>query len=85
MDITVKRANVLLTVPEDQKSEYLAKGFDVVDDRGRVVEHTTPSDVNTLKRAYIDHLKEIEKMKKEISELKSQLKAAKKKKNKLVD
>ena len=31
MDITVRRANVLLTIPEDQKSEYLAKGFDVID------------------------------------------------------
>ena len=77
--IKVRRANVLLRVPEEQKSEYLAKGFDILDDNGNVVEHTTPSDVGTLKTAYTNHVKEIEMLKAENKKLKSDLRMAKKK------
>ena len=77
--IKVRRANVLLRVPEEQKGEYLAKGFDILDDNGNVVEYTTPSDVGTLKTAYVNHIKEIDKLKSEIKKLKSDLRATKKK------
>lgn len=66
--ITVRRANVLLDVPEEQKYEYLAKGFDVVASDGTVIEHTVPSDVNVLKKAYTDHISEIAKLKAKLAE-----------------
>ena len=39
--IIVKRANVLLDVPAEQKDEYLAKGFDVIDKNGKVLAYAT--------------------------------------------
>ena len=69
--ITVRRANVILDIPEYQKNEYLAKGFDVIDSQGRVIEYTTPSDINTLKTCYIQHVKEIAELKRQIAELKN--------------
>lgn len=77
--IKVRRANVVLVVPEEQRKEYLAKGFDVIDSVGKIVEYTIPSDVNTLKTAYTNHVKEIEMLKAENKKLKSELRAAKKK------
>lgn len=77
--IKVRRANVILQVPEEQRKEYLAKGFDVVDENNNVVEYTVPSDLNTLKTAYSNHIKEIEKLQAENKKLKSDLRAAKRK------
>ena len=77
--IKVRRANVILQVPEEQRKEYLAKGFDVVDENNNVVEYTVPSDLNTLKVAYSNHIKEIEKLQAENKKLKSDLRAAKRK------
>lgn len=77
--IKVRRANVVLTIPEEQRREYLAKGFDILDEKGNVIEHTTPTDPNTLKTAYINHIKKIETLEAEIKKLKSGLRAEKKK------
>ena len=77
--IKVRRANVILQVPEEQRKEYLAKGFDVVDENNNVIEYTVPSDLNTLKTAYSNHIKEIEKLQAENKKLKSDLRAAKRK------
>lgn len=77
--IKVRRANVTLHVPEEQRKEYLAKGFDVVDENNNVLEHTVPTDSNTLKVAYSNHIKEIDKLKSEIKKLKADLRATKKK------
>lgn len=77
--IKVRRANVILQVPEEQRKEYLAKGFDVVDENNNVVEYTVPTDLNTLKTAYSNHIKEIEKLQAENKKLKSDLRAAKRK------
>ena len=68
-----------LHVPEEQRKEYLAKGFDVVDENNNVLEHTVPTDLNTLKVAYSNHIKEIDKLKSEIKKLKADLRATKKK------
>lgn len=65
-EIKVRRANVILRVSEEQKAEYLAKGFDVIGENGTVIEFTVPSDMNVLKKAYSDHIKEIEELKKQI-------------------
>jgi uncharacterized small protein (DUF1192 family) len=49
MNITVRKANVVLTVPEEQREEYLNKGFDVIDSKTlAVVDKAIPRDVNAL-------------------------------------
>ena len=77
--IKVRRANVTLHVPDEQRGEYLAKGFDVVDENNNVLEHTVPTDLNTLKAAYSNHIKEIDKLRTENKKLKADLRAAKRK------
>lgn len=64
-EVKVRRANVILRVPKEQVKEYLAKGFDVLDDNGNVAQASVPNDVNVLKQAYIEHtnrIKELEEL-----------------------
>ena len=71
--IQVRRANVILDVPEEQKGEYLAKGFDVIDAQGRVIERTTPNDINTLKKAYAELTEKVKALEEENKQLKEKL------------
>lgn len=73
-NITVRKANVLLTVPDVQREEYLSKGFDVVDDKtNKVLEAALPRDVNALTIMVQKLQDEIKALKKENAELKQQL------------
>lgn len=69
MIITVRRGNVLLDVPAEQQSEYLAKGYDVLGPDGKVLIKTIPNDINSLKKGYSDLQKENAELKKKIEEL----------------
>ena len=40
-EIKVKRANKILRIDERNKKTYLALGYNVIDAKGRVVEHNT--------------------------------------------
>lgn len=71
--IKVRRANVILQVPEEQRKEYLAKGFDVINANGKVVEATVPEDLNTLKTAYSNHLIQIKTLQAENQKLKDEI------------
>lgn len=72
--ITVKRANVLLDVPEEQREEYLAKGFDVIDKDGKVlVAATVTNDVNTLHRKLAEAQEQIKILKEENARLNKEL------------
>lgn len=75
MDITIRRGNVLLTVPDFQKDEYKAKGFDVIEN-GRVVERAIPHDLASFKKAYTELTTEIKRLKQENTSLKEDLKTA---------
>lgn len=72
-NIKVRRGNVMLTVPDYQRGEYLAKGFDIVDNAGIVVENSIPTDPNVLKRAYVEHLALIKAKDAEIASLKAKI------------
>lgn len=72
-NIKVRRANVVLYVPEYQKDEYLAKGYDVIGADGKVIEKTIPNDINSLKIEYGELLKKVELLEAENAELKKQL------------
>lgn len=73
--IIVKRANVLLDVPAEQKDEYLAKGFDVIDKSGKVLTYATKtSDPKVLQRKLDDAHETIKKLKEEIKRLNEEIK-----------
>lgn len=73
--IQVRRANVILDIPDVQKGEYLAKGFDVIDANGRIVERTVPNDINALKKAYSEVLEKVKVLEEENKKLKNELAA----------
>ena len=77
--ITVKRANVVLDVLDEQKDEYLAKGFNVINDSGEVIESSVPNDVNSLTVAYSQHVEKIESLEKELAKAKSEIATLKRK------
>ena len=76
--IRVQRANVILDVPSDEKANYMAKGYSVIDvESGKIIEEAVSNDVATLqvqlknaneKLASKDA--EIKKLKAEITKLK---------------
>lgn len=76
-NITVRRANVVLDVPDYQQNEYLAKGFDVIDANGRVIVKTIPNDINSLKKAYKELCEKVDSLEKENKALKKALKSSK--------
>lgn len=75
--ITVKRANTILEVSESQLDYYLNQGYDVIDEMGKVIQASVPTDVGTLQKAYLDHTNEIKMMKAEIDSLKAKIEALK--------
>ena len=75
--ITVRRANVVLNISESQLGYYMSQGYDVIDETGKVIQASVPTDVGTLQKAYFDHVNEIEAMKEEIEALKTEIESLK--------
>lgn len=73
----VQRGNVFLTVSEDEINKYMAKGFSVVDERGRVIRQSVPTELGPLQKAYSEHVETIKKLTAEVEKLKSELEIAK--------
>lgn len=69
--ITVKRANVILTIENDEVDKYLEKGYDVIDGSGKVVQTGAPKNIGALQIALQQKDAEIAELKKEIERLKA--------------
>lgn len=76
--VIVQKANKILTIPDVQLNEYIAKGFSQVDESGKVIQEGMPIDAGELRVAYVKHQKEIEDLKAKIEELENELAKAKK-------
>lgn len=81
--VKLQKGNRILVVSEDRKNAFLKRGYNVVDKKGKVVEHATGGatveiakynkvvkELEELKKA--DNGKDLEEAKKEISKLKSE-------------
>lgn len=67
--IMVRRANVVLEIPETSKDDYMKNGYSVIDPKtGAVVEESMSTDVKALQC-------EVARLKKENEELKAKLAA----------
>lgn len=77
-DITVRRGNVELTVPEDAKEKYINLGYSVIDpETGVIIEEAPSNDVGFLQNKVAKLLEENEALKAEIAKLKSKKPATK--------
>ena len=72
--ILVQRANVLLRVTPEEKDKYVAQGYNVIDESGKVIEKSVPTDVRALQRAFVEHEAEITELKAELVALRLALK-----------
>lgn len=69
---TVKRANVILTIEDDEVDKYYEKGYSVIDEFGNVLKASAPTEVGALQRALYDAEVEIAELKKQIEKLKAE-------------
>lgn len=52
--LTVKKANVILAIEDDELDKYFEKGYSVLDEFGNVVKASVPTEVGALQKAYQD-------------------------------
>lgn len=71
--VTVKRANVILRIPEDSVDRYLDQGYSVIDNYGNVIKASVPNDMGTLRKAYIENAEKIKRLEVEVEQLKAEL------------
>ena len=72
--VTVKRANVILEIKADQVDRFTAQGYDILDDKGNVVKQSVPTDVNALRKAFVEHTETIKQLEARIKELQAKKK-----------
>lgn len=78
--IRVRRANVILDIAPEEKKQYMANGFSVIEvGTGKVLEEALSHDYRTLHLQIMTLRQEIEALKAENANLAKQLEDAKKK------
>jgi hypothetical protein len=78
MDVVrVKRQNRILSIPESRLNAYLQEGYDQIDEKGNVIRRATGGRTISVAE-YNKVLDELEKAKKEIKSLKSEIAKLKK-------
>lgn len=72
----VERGNVVLEIPDIEKTKYLSKGYSVVDGKGNIIERGEPKN-GALRKEYLDLKEKYSKLKKDNEKLKAKIKAKK--------
>ena len=70
--VTVKKANVVLNIEDEEIDKYCEKGFSVLDQNGNVIKAGAPKDIGALQKLVQDKDIEIAELKQEIERLKAQ-------------
>ena len=78
MTLYAQKANVVTRIREDQIDEFIAKGYKVTDETGRIIKDTAPDNLEDLKEAYVSNTAEINNLKAEILRLREELARAQK-------
>jgi hypothetical protein len=65
----VKKLNVVLTIDDELVDSYMSKGYDVIDNSGKVIRAAMPDDLNQLKLLVAKYKKENEELKEKIAKL----------------
>ena len=82
--IYAEQGNRVKVIQETEIQRYVEKGYTITDGRGTVIKETVPTDMATLRLAYVDHQREIKALNARIAELESALAEAQSKKTKPV-
>lgn len=73
--IRVERGNVVLRVEDYEAQHYLSLGYNVTDETGAVIKASIPTDLGTLRSAYVEHISKIAALEKQVADLTSKLEA----------
>lgn len=68
----VQKANVILTVTDDELDYYVSRGFNVIDEHGNIVKRATLNDTAALKETVIGLTAENNKLKADIEQYSAQ-------------
>lgn len=69
----IRKANIVLTIPDNEVKNYLNLGYSVIDESGTVIEEAIPTDLYTLQKAYKDSKVQIANLEKGIADLRKEL------------
>lgn len=75
--VKVERGNVQLDIKEDAVDHYLALGYNVVDEQGRIIKTALPTGLGTLQAAYVVHETKIADLEAEVEKLRAENKSLK--------
>lgn len=75
----IRKANVVLTIPDDEVKNYLNFGYSVIDESGEVIEEAVPTDIYTLQKAYRDNKIKIQSLEQAVADLRKELERKKRK------
>lgn len=67
--VTVQRGNVILQVADDSVTKYMNLGYNVIDDKGHVIEECIPNDLGTLQKHFIESKKIIAELEEQLAQL----------------
>ena len=73
MSVWVRRGNKMLQITDDAVQRYLTEGYDVVDERGAVIQKAVPRDATTLTLEYHRLTAENDKLKEAINVLNTKI------------
>ena len=62
----VRRMNVTLEIEDDLIDSYLDKGYNVIDDTGKVIVEAIPNDLGQLRMLVIKYRQEIKELKEKL-------------------
>ena len=62
----VQKLNVVLTIDDELIDTYLNKGYNIIDESGRVIKEAMPDDPNQLKMMVAKYKKENEQVKEDL-------------------
>lgn len=68
---TVEKGNVVLDIKDSEIERYLDAGFNVINDKGEIIQECIPSDIGTLRKAFIEHKARIKELEDEIAKSKA--------------
>ena len=68
-----EQGNRVRQIQESEIQRYVEQGYTITDGRGTVIKETVPTDMASLRTAYVEHTDEIKKLKAQIATLETEL------------
>lgn len=74
----VERGNVVLRISDEDTERYVNMGYDLVDEKGNIIQQSVPKSITTLQKMYKEHIEKIKQLETENAKLKAENKKLKK-------